>query len=60
MENINSNSNSQQTSEQTSSCCSQASCCGPSAPIVRMHQKVGRNEPCPCGNGKKFKKCCGQ
>ncbi|RXT03948.1 YecA family protein [Ammoniphilus sp. CFH 90114] len=22
-------------------------------------QKVGRNEPCPCGSGKKFKKCCG-
>ena len=21
--------------------------------------KVGRNEPCPCGSGKKFKKCCG-
>lgn len=23
------------------------------------HPKVGRNEPCPCGSGKKFKKCCG-
>ena len=22
--------------------------------------KTGRNEPCPCGSGKKFKKCCGQ
>ncbi|MEK9984096.1 MAG: SEC-C metal-binding domain-containing protein [Opitutae bacterium] len=22
--------------------------------------KVGRNEPCPCGSGKKFKKCCGR
>jgi SWIM/SEC-C metal-binding protein len=22
-------------------------------------KKVGRNEPCPCGSGKKFKKCCG-
>ncbi|MHB1743751.1 MAG: SEC-C metal-binding domain-containing protein [Acidobacteriaceae bacterium] len=21
--------------------------------------KVGRNEPCPCGSGKKYKKCCG-
>jgi uncharacterized protein YecA (UPF0149 family) len=21
-------------------------------------QKVGRNEPCPCGSGKKYKKCC--
>ncbi|MBT4699861.1 MAG: hypothetical protein HOB79_02200, partial [Rhodospirillaceae bacterium] len=25
----------------------------------RRVQKVGRNEPCPCGSGKKFKKCCG-
>ena len=23
-------------------------------------QKVGRNEPCPCGSGKKFKNCCGK
>ncbi len=30
---------------------------GTSAPVTR--QKVGRNEPCPCGSGKKFKKCCG-
>lgn len=26
---------------------------------VRVGQKVGRNDPCPCGSGKKFKKCCG-
>jgi SEC-C motif domain protein len=26
---------------------------------VRQQPKVGRNEPCPCGSGKKFKKCCG-
>jgi uncharacterized protein len=25
----------------------------------RLSTKVGRNEPCPCGSGKKFKKCCG-
>ncbi len=24
------------------------------------HEKVGRNDPCPCGSGKKYKKCCGQ
>jgi len=24
-----------------------------------ISQKVGRNEPCPCGSGKKYKKCCG-
>jgi len=23
-------------------------------------KNVGRNEPCPCGSGKKFKKCCGK
>ena len=22
-------------------------------------QKIGRNDPCPCGSGKKYKKCCG-
>ncbi len=26
---------------------------------VRAEQKIGRNEPCPCGSGKKYKKCCG-
>jgi len=28
-------------------------------PIVRQAAKVGRNDPCPCGSGKKYKKCCG-
>ena len=27
---------------------------------VRSPAKVGRNEPCPCGSGRKFKKCCGR
>ncbi|MEW6771184.1 MAG: preprotein translocase subunit SecA [Bacillota bacterium] len=27
---------------------------------VRREQKVGRNAPCPCGSGKKYKKCCGR
>ncbi|MGB5261359.1 MAG: SEC-C metal-binding domain-containing protein, partial [Gammaproteobacteria bacterium] len=27
--------------------------------FTRETRKVGRNEPCPCGSGKKFKKCCG-
>jgi len=26
----------------------------------RAHATVGRNEPCPCGSGRKFKKCCGK
>ncbi|MGB4418274.1 MAG: SEC-C metal-binding domain-containing protein [Bacillota bacterium] len=25
----------------------------------RRVKKVGRNDPCPCGSGKKYKKCCG-
>ncbi len=25
---------------------------------VRRHSKVGRNDPCPCKSGKKFKRCC--
>ena len=28
-------------------------------PARREGQKVGRNDPCPCGSGKKYKKCCG-
>jgi hypothetical protein len=31
----------------------------PVAAIRRTEERVGRNEPCPCGSGKKFKKCCG-
>jgi preprotein translocase subunit SecA len=30
------------------------------APAHRSPDKVGRNSPCPCGSGKKFKKCCGR
>lgn len=26
---------------------------------VREHRRIGRNDPCPCGSGSKFKKCCG-
>ncbi len=40
---------------------------GPSAPEQRRTQtvrasseKIGRNQPCPCGSGKKYKKCCGK
>ena len=28
--------------------------------IVRERPKVGRNAPCPCGSGKKYKQCCGK
>ena len=30
------------------------------SPFVRGGRKIGRNEPCPCGSGKKFKQCCGR
>jgi hypothetical protein len=30
----------------------------PVEPIVRSEPKIGRNDPCPCGSGKKYKKCC--
>ena len=30
------------------------------APLRREAPKVGRNDPCPCGSGQKYKKCCGQ
>jgi len=37
---------------------------GQAAPVVktitRDTPKVGRNDPCPCGSGKKYKKCCGK
>ena len=33
---------------------------GPQTPIVREGAKIGRNDPCPCGSGKKYKHCHGQ
>jgi len=32
----------------------------PKKPVKREEGKVGRNDPCPCGSGKKYKKCCGK
>jgi preprotein translocase subunit SecA len=29
-------------------------------PVERQTEKVGRNDPCPCGSGKKYKNCCGK
>lgn len=31
----------------------------PNEPVVRTIPKIGRNAPCPCGSGRKYKKCCG-
>jgi SEC-C motif-containing protein len=28
--------------------------------VTRVGDKIGRNDPCPCGSGKKYKKCCGK
>jgi Preprotein translocase subunit SecA (ATPase, RNA helicase) len=28
--------------------------------IQRKESKIGRNDPCPCGSGKKYKQCCGK
>ena len=33
---------------------------GESRQAVKVAKKVGRNDPCPCGSGKKYKKCCGK
>ena len=33
---------------------------GESVTVVRTSPKVGRNDPCPCGSGKKYKQCCGR
>jgi preprotein translocase SecA subunit len=33
---------------------------GPAAPVRREGEKVGRNDPCPCGSGKKYKRCHGR
>ena len=32
----------------------------PNEPVRREAPRVGRNDPCPCGSGKKFKQCCGK
>ena len=29
-------------------------------PVRRESAKIGRNDPCPCGSGKKYKMCCGR
>ena len=31
-----------------------------SADTIVKGPKIGRNDPCPCGSGKKYKKCCGK
>lgn len=31
-----------------------------SGAFIRSGKKIGRNDPCPCGSGKKYKQCCGR
>lgn len=33
---------------------------GNEQPLQKHNKKIGRNDPCPCGSGKKYKKCCGK
>ncbi|MBO6555322.1 MAG: SEC-C domain-containing protein [Pseudomonadales bacterium] len=40
--------------------CGDPTCCPPQMPVVRNTPKVGRNDPCPCASGHKYKKCCGK
>ena len=43
------------------SCCnSSCSCEQENGTIKYEDRKIGRNEPCPCGSNRKFKKCCGK
>ena len=40
---------------------SDCGCCAPpKSPVMRDAPKIGRNDPCICGNGRKFKTCCGK
>ncbi|KGJ88359.1 SEC-C metal-binding domain-containing protein [Colwellia psychrerythraea] len=59
MMNKDSQGNANQSSADETSCYSKSSCCAPAAPIVHAQPKIGRNDPCPCKSGRKFKKCCG-
>lgn len=46
---------------QEESGCTDTSCCPPpQSPLTRAAPKIGRNDPCICGNGRKYKKCCGK
>ncbi|WP_236983297.1 SEC-C metal-binding domain-containing protein [Marinagarivorans cellulosilyticus] len=45
--------------DEPNNCCPQASCCAPPTPFVNATPRIGRNDPCPCDSGKKYKKRCG-
>lgn len=41
-------------------CCNDNACCPTKTPNKRDTPKIGRNDPCICGNGIKYKRCCGK
>jgi uncharacterized protein YecA (UPF0149 family) len=51
---------SKEMNENNKPSCTDTSCCPPKNPVSRDTPKIGRNDPCICGNGRKFKKCCGR
>ncbi|WP_373044852.1 preprotein translocase subunit SecA [Vulgatibacter sp.] len=55
----NAGSGTQPTPSQAQAASAAASAPQPQTPVTREGPKVGRNDPCPCGSGKKFKKCHG-
>jgi len=46
----------EQVAQETSTSADEAE---PKKPVTRKGSKIGRNDPCPCGSGKKYKHCCG-
>jgi len=56
----NTNKHGASTFEESSTGCTNTSCCPPKSPITRSAPKIGRNDPCHCGSEVKFKKCCGK
>jgi uncharacterized protein YecA (UPF0149 family) len=59
--NVSSNNLSETSSVPEKPTCSNTSCCPPrQSPVTRTTPKIGRNDPCVCGNGRKYKKCCGK
>jgi len=52
--------NGNQAQRQAAGSAMQRSSSGQSVTVRRLTPKVGRNDPCPCGSGKKYKNCCGR
>lgn len=58
---MSNNNDVESSCETEQSCCSTGTCCGSQSGTIKYDdRKIGRNETCPCGSNKKFKKCCGR